>query len=109
MFDYLYEWIQNIAFYMILVTVLLEALPVNSYKKYIRFFTGMILVLLLAGPILKLCGMEVKISEAFDSRTYDREMEKIKEATRYLEEVEVDDYVEEKPDESENGVEDTHS
>lgn len=111
MFEYLYEWIQNIAFYMILVTALLEAFPVSSYKKYIRFFTGMILVLLLATPILKICGMEVRISEMFDSRIYDREMERIKEVTRYLEEVELDDYVEiveERRDGSKNGVEDIH-
>lgn len=109
MFEYLYEWIQNITFYMILVTVFLEVLPNNSYKKYIRLFTGMTLVLLLSTPILKICGMEARVSEVFESRTYDRKIEKIKETTRYLEDVELYDYVErveERQNESKNGVED---
>ena len=40
MFDYIYEWIQNIAFYLVLVTAVLHAVPNKDYKKYIRFFTG---------------------------------------------------------------------
>lgn len=40
MFDYIYEWIQNIAFYLVLVTAVLHAVPNKDYKKYIRFFYG---------------------------------------------------------------------
>ena len=47
MFEYLYEWTQNIAFYLILTTAVFHALPATSYKKYIRFFTGMILILMI--------------------------------------------------------------
>ncbi len=95
MFDYLYEWIQNIAFYMILSTVFFEALPVNSYKKYIRFFTGMVLVLLLIGPVLKVFGMRNSFSDIFDSGAYEKEMERIEETTEYLWEVDVEDYIKE--------------
>lgn len=33
MLDFIYEWIQNIAFYLILITVLLHMLPDSDYKK----------------------------------------------------------------------------
>ena len=38
MLEYIYEWIGNIAFYMIMVTAVLHLLPNSDYQKYIRFF-----------------------------------------------------------------------
>ena len=40
MFEYLYEWMQNIAFYMIMVTFIMHVIPNSDYKRYIRFFGG---------------------------------------------------------------------
>lgn len=62
MFEYLYEWLQNLSFYLILVTAVTYVLPSNSYRKYIRFFTGLVLILMLLTPVLSLFGMkELKI------------------------------------------------
>ena len=47
---------QNLAVYMILVTAFLQALPENSYRKYVRFFCGLLLTVLLAQPVLDLMG-----------------------------------------------------
>lgn len=63
---YLYQWIERIAFYLILVTVVLQVLPDNDYRKYLRFFTGLILILLLAGPILNLFGMGENLSAYYE-------------------------------------------
>lgn len=60
MFRYLYEWIQNIAFYLILVTVVLHAVPGENYKKYIRFFTGLVLILMLLTPVFEVFGTEIE-------------------------------------------------
>lgn len=51
------EWIQNIAVFLIVSAAVLHAVPGEDYRKYIRFFTGLILILLLAGPILEISGM----------------------------------------------------
>ncbi len=63
MFDFIYEWIQNITFYLVLVTAVLHVVPNQSYRKYIRFFTGLVLILMIMGPILKVFGTEVRIQE----------------------------------------------
>lgn len=108
MFEYLYEWVENLAFYMILSTIFLEAPLANSYQKYIRFFTGIILVLLLAKPILKVFGMEHSFFDVMDGSAYEREMRKIEEKTEYLRDVSIEDYrkkVEEMTNESEDGME----
>ena len=47
MIDKIYEWVKNLSFYLVLVTALLQMLPDSDYRKYIRFFTGLVLIALL--------------------------------------------------------------
>ena len=54
MIEAIYTWMQNIVFFLVIVTAVLEVLPGTSYQKYIRFFTGLILMLLLLTPFLSL-------------------------------------------------------
>ena len=82
MLDYVYEWIENIAFYMVLLVATMQMVSGESYKKYIRFFAGMILILMLIGPIIKIFGM----SEFHDTE-YQRELEEIENAAKYMEEI----------------------
>ena len=67
MLEYIYEWIGNIAFYMIMVTAVLHLLPNSDYQKYIRFFTGLVLILLLADPLLEFTGMARRFETIADS------------------------------------------
>ena len=55
--DMIGEWIRDIAVFLIVSAAVLHAVPGKDYRKYIRFFTGLILILLLAEPILELSGM----------------------------------------------------
>ena len=57
MLDYIYQWIENIAFYLVIIVAVIQMIPDNSYKKYVRFFAGMILILMMCGPIIKILGM----------------------------------------------------
>ena len=82
MLDYIYEWIENITFYMVIVVAAMQMIPGNSYRKYIRFFAGLILILMLAGPILKIFGMS-----EFPNAEYQEELEEIKNATKHMEEI----------------------
>ena len=82
MLDYIYGWMENIAFYMVIVVAAMQMVSGESYKKYIRFFAGMILILMLTGPILKIFGMsEFQVTE------YQKELEKIENATKYMEQI----------------------
>ena len=92
MFEYLYEWIRNIAYYMVLITAVMQIIPNHDYKKYIRFFTGMVLILLLMTPVLKLFGMEQQFSSLYEGNKYEEEIKKIENATQYLEEIDIADY-----------------
>ena len=73
---------------MIMVTAVLHLLPNSDYQKYIRFFTGLVLVILLATPILKIFGMEKDLVNLYDSSAYQEQMKKIEEESKYLGETE---------------------
>ncbi len=51
MFAAFNQWIQNITFYLIIITLLLQMVPHKNYRKYVQFITGLILILLLTEPI----------------------------------------------------------
>ena len=55
--DMIGEWIRDIAVFLIVSAAVLHAVPGKDYRKYIRFFTGLILIILLAEPVLELSGM----------------------------------------------------
>lgn len=76
MLDYIYQWIENIAFYLVIVVAVMHMIPGESYKKYIRFFIGMILILMLSGPIFKIFGMS-----DFPGEEYQKRLEEIEEVT----------------------------
>ena len=41
-----YGWVKNIIYYMIFLSVVNNLLADSKYGKYIRFFSGMVLILL---------------------------------------------------------------
>ena len=82
MIAFIYEWMENIAFYLVILVAVMQMIPQNSYQKYIRFFAGMILILMLAGPILRIFGMT-----EFQSTEYQNAMREIEDATGYMERV----------------------
>ena len=82
MVAFIYDWMENIAFYLVILVAVMQMIPQNSYQKYIRFFAGMILILMLAGPILRICGMtEVQ------STSYQNALKEIEDATGYMERI----------------------
>lgn len=88
MFAYLYEWIRNVAFYLVLVTALLHVLPRSDYQKYIRFFTGLVLILLVLAPVLKLFQMEEELRDAYRDDSWLEQLEEIEG----VEEIQVGDH-----------------
>lgn len=52
MLEEVYKWIQNIAVYLVVVTAMLHAVPGKDYERYIRFFSGLVLIVLIFMPVL---------------------------------------------------------
>lgn len=99
MFDYLYEWIQNLAFFLVIVTAVLQIIPGSGYKKYVQFFSGMVMILLMLTPVLKLVGMENHFYELYHSKEYELSKKEIEERQKYFEDLNIIDFL---PDEYQN-------
>ncbi|GFI42389.1 MAG: stage III sporulation protein AF [Dorea sp.] len=84
MFSYLYEWIRSISFYMIMVTAAIHVIPNSDYKRYIRFFTGLVLVVMLTDPFLRLLGMGDLWQKLYESPIYQEQVEKMEQAAQIL-------------------------
>ncbi len=47
----LYDWMKSVIFYLLLSGIVLHMAPSEQYRKYIRYFTGLVVLILLASPI----------------------------------------------------------
>ncbi|MDO5135846.1 MAG: stage III sporulation protein AF [Eubacteriales bacterium] len=61
----LYDWMKYLAFFYILLTTVLHLAPSGTYRTYIRFFMGLLLILMLTAPVFVLLGKGEKLSEDF--------------------------------------------
>lgn len=93
MFDYLYEWIQNLAFYLVIITAVLQILPGKSYKRYVQFFSGMVMILLMLTPIMKLSGIEEQFYKTYHSKEYELQREEIEKQKSYFENLDILDFL----------------
>ena len=48
------EWIQSLVAYLLITSLVMQLLPGTKYEGYVRLFTGLLFVLLVMQPILKI-------------------------------------------------------
>ncbi len=70
-------WIQNISVYLIVAAAVMHAVPGKDYGKYIRFFSGLMLILLVFTPLLKVMGMGDTFYMLYKGNEYEMEKREI--------------------------------
>lgn len=71
--DQLYEWIRNITYYLIFITVAENLLPNKKYEKYVKFFAGMVLILLVLKPVTGGLRLDDKLAYSFEAISLKKE------------------------------------
>ncbi|MFP3155416.1 stage III sporulation protein AF [Lachnospiraceae bacterium ZAX-1] len=71
----IYAWVKNIVYFYIFITAVLHMLPKDSYQKYVRFFCGMILVVMLLTPILNIIYKKDYLEEKISYENFWQEMD----------------------------------
>lgn len=66
----LLEYIKNIGYFLILMSLVSNVMPDNSYKKYCRMFCGLILVVLVINPFYEFLNFEGDIKDIFAMTNY---------------------------------------
>ena len=75
----LYGWMENLAVFYILLTCVLHLVPQEKYQRYVRFFMGLVLTVMLCSPAFSIFGESRNLLEEFEIhlRTgYEKEIEK---------------------------------
>lgn len=52
------EIVQNILIYYLILSVLMALISNSSYKKYIEMFSGLVMIIIILNPLIKLFGAE---------------------------------------------------
>lgn len=90
--EWLAEWVKNLAVYFIFLSALLHFLPEGEERKYIRFFMGILLILLLLRPFLQMGDWDRRLEKAVLSDSLEEEFEEMMRETK-RQEVAGTDYV----------------
>lgn len=83
--NYIYNWVKNLVCFYLLITVVLHLLPKKDYRKYVRFFSGILLTILVVSPVLELMGNEELIRQKISQEEFFQVMDNIKLDTEHLE------------------------
>lgn len=76
--DGIYDWVRNIVYYLIFMTIITNLLPAGKYEKYLRLFAGCILILLVLKPLTGSLRLEEKINAIFRSVSFENEAGELK-------------------------------
>ncbi len=71
--DGLLNWVGNILFFLVFITVAENLLPGKNYNRYIRLSAGMVLILLVIKPIMGGLHLEQQINRYFESFTFQQD------------------------------------
>jgi len=93
MIDGFYNWVKNIAFYMVLATMVTYLMPNERYKKYLRFFTGALMVVLVIGPIISVFGAKNEFNSKFLVESLKEEVSNLKQDAAVVGDVQLDNLV----------------
>lgn len=73
-----YSWVKNIIYYMIFLSVVNNLLADSKYEKYIRFFAGMVLILLVVSPLTGKLHLDQQISSMFRAISLESDADDLK-------------------------------
>ena len=95
MVSVIYGWVKNLVCFYIFLTVILRLLPQSHYQKYVRFFSGMLLMILVFSPVLSLLGKEGALLQKISQAGFFQDMDNLKMDTAHLEQAQKEVYLRE--------------
>ena len=67
------NWAGNILFFLVFLTGLENLLPNKKYGRYIRLFTGLVLILLIVQPVARGLNLEERLASSFEAITFQQQ------------------------------------
>jgi len=86
----IYSWVRNIVIYLILNTIIMNLLGNSSYKKYVSIVSGMIMLLIVVSPLLKLMHVDDIIDYYLNVNIYQSDVSDFQNELRLMEDKQKD-------------------
>ena len=72
-------WIKNVFCFTVILSVIYQFLPENTYLKYIKVFGGIIMAVLVMQPVLKFVNEDISLEEIIETESMELELESMKQ------------------------------
>ena len=95
MINVIYGWVQNLVCFYIFLKVILHLLPGKHYQKYVRFFSGMLLMIGVFSPLLALLEKEEVLLQRIGQAEFFQDLDNLKLDTANLKEEQKKRYLQE--------------
>lgn len=66
MTEALYSWVESLVCYYMLLSAVTNFLPDNSFKKYIQYYLGLLLILVMLSPVFQVTGIQKEIDRCVE-------------------------------------------
>ena len=84
--EQIYQWMKNLVFFYVIFQAILQLLPDKKYEKYVRFYMGLLLILIMLSPIFLLVGKSEKVWEDFSTFYKKEELQRLSQEAENLKE-----------------------
>lgn len=83
----IYSWIKNIVCFLCIINIFLQILPGKNYKKYVRFFGGLLLIVIVMGPFANMAKVSGKFEQVWRMESLREEYDEMKITSQGVEEL----------------------
>jgi len=87
------EWMKQFIIVYLILTVMVHLAPAEKYKKYLRFFSGLVLLLFLVMPVLRLSGDDGRLAELVSYEAFWEQLGDAGQGERKLQFLQHDHYI----------------
>lgn len=82
----IYEWMKNLTLFYVLFQASMQLVPDKTYEKYIRFYMGLLMILLMLSPVFLLLGRNEEIWQDFGAFYEKEELKRMEKEAENLKE-----------------------
>ena len=68
-----FQWIKNITYYLIFVSLLSHLMPAGKYEQYMKLFFGAVFILIVAAPLTGGLHLDGRLAQAYEQIRFTQE------------------------------------
>ena len=82
----IYEWMKNLTLFYVLFQASMQLVQDKTYEKYVRFYMGLLMILLMLSPVFLLLGRNEEIWQDFGAFYEMEELKRMEKEAENLKE-----------------------